>query len=52
MPSAGGYPTILRWYGAKIEKEAGCPICGNSLGLETCEGVNLEGLEGVVLDEI
>lgn len=31
MPNAGGMPTILRWYGAHIEKEANCPICSGSI---------------------
>ena len=34
MPSAGGMPTILRWYGARIEKEDGCPICGKTIILD------------------
>ena len=34
MPSAGGMPTILRWYGARIEKEEGCPICGKTIILD------------------
>lgn len=27
--NAGGKPTILRWYGAKISKMENCPICGS-----------------------
>lgn len=34
MPSAGGMPTILRWYGARIDKEEGCPICGKTIILD------------------
>lgn len=25
----GRLPTILRWYGARITKDAACPVCGN-----------------------
>lgn len=34
MPAAGGMPTIMRWYGARIEKEKGCPICGKEIVLD------------------
>ena len=34
MPNAGGMPTIMRWYGAHIEKEEGCPICGKTIILD------------------
>ena len=47
MPSAGGMPTILRWYGARIEKEEGCPICGKTIILDDSvedPGANYTGL--------
>ena len=28
MPSAGNRPTILRWYGARIQKNEKCSVCG------------------------
>lgn len=31
--NAGVKPTILRWYGAKISKMDGCPVCGDGLAL-------------------
>ena len=50
MPSAGAYPTILRWYGARIEKEDGCPICGGNIVLDSGYEIPTEGLEDIVLD--
>ena len=47
MPNAGGMPTIMRWYGAHIEKESGCPICGESIVLDDSEddgGADYSGL--------
>ncbi len=36
LPEAGGRPTILRWYGARIAKDGDCPLCGANDGtLET-----------------
>ena len=35
MPGAGAQPTILRWYGAHIEREQGCAVCGSSQQLDT-----------------
>ena len=34
MPEAGGMPTILRWYGARIERDKKCPVCGESVTLD------------------
>ena len=34
MPNAGAMPTILRWYGANIERSAGCCVCGESMTLD------------------
>lgn len=39
MPSAGGMPTILRWYGARIEKEEHCPICSGSVTFDGGEDI-------------
>ena len=47
MPLSGGMPTILRWYGARIEKEDGCPICGKTIILDDSiedEGADYSGL--------
>ena len=27
MPTAGNKPTILRWYGAKIQRDEHCALC-------------------------
>lgn len=51
MPSAGPYPTILRWYGAKIEKEDGCPICGGTPELDSGSEMMTDGLEDIILPE-
>ena len=32
FPEAGRMPTILRWYGARITKDANCPLCGDING--------------------
>ena len=37
MPEAGGMPTILRWYGARIERDKECPVCGESVTLDGAE---------------
>lgn len=50
LPNAGGYPTILRWYGARIEKEADCPICSNSYCLDKDDDSTVEGLENIDID--
>lgn len=34
MPEAGGMPTILRWYGARIERDKDCPVCSGSVTLD------------------
>ena len=49
MPNAGGMPTILRWYGARIQKEEGCPICSDRVVLDDGEGKE-EGLDGIEID--
>lgn len=50
MPEAGGYPTIMRWYGARIEKEDGCPVCGDMIMLDAGEAISTEGLEDMVIE--
>jgi molybdopterin-synthase adenylyltransferase len=51
MPSAGAYPTVMRWYGAHIAKEPDCPVCGESLTLDVGgSDVDSTGLEGIELD--
>jgi len=34
FPSAGSKPTILRWYGVRIERKCACPQCGFLTELE------------------
>jgi molybdopterin/thiamine biosynthesis adenylyltransferase len=49
MPNAGGMPTIMRWYGARIEKEAGCPICGETIVLDDSKDDGDEDYTGLSL---
>lgn len=49
LPGAGGYPTILRWYGAHIEKDSSCPICSEKLTLSD-DGTEVEGLDNIEID--
>ena len=48
FPDGGNRPTILRWYGASIEKATDCALCGTR-GIALDEGedieVQLENLE-------
>ena len=39
LPQAGNMPTILRWYGAKISKSPGCPVCSNDISLDEGDDV-------------
>lgn len=50
MPNAGGMPTILRWYGAKIEKEEHCPICSQAIRLEGDTDEKVVGLDDIEID--
>ena len=50
MPNAGGMPTILRWYGAKIEKEEHCPICSQAIRLEGDTDGRVSGLDDIEID--
>ena len=43
---AGQGPTILKWYGVRIERNPGCPLCGETINLDSGEGM-IEGLEGI-----
>lgn len=51
MPSAGTSPTVLRWYGVRVNREDGCPICGSRMVLDTGEEISIEGMSDVVLSE-
>lgn len=50
MPNAGGYPTIMRWYGARIEKEEGCPVCGDDITLDQDASIDTTGMENMEVD--
>ena len=50
FPGAGAFPTVMRWYGARIEKEAGCPVCGEHVALETGDAIDASSLEGIQID--
>ena len=39
LPQAVNMPTILRWYGARIQKNEECPVCSQSLNLDEGEDV-------------
>ena len=50
FPDGGNRPTILRWYGAAIERAANCAICG-SAGSMLDEGEDVEAqLEGLDIE--
>lgn len=48
MPNAANLPTILRWYGARIHKDEGCPICSHAIQLD--EGDDVFELTDIQLD--
>lgn len=58
LPQGANMPTILRWYGAKIKKDDGCPVCSHSFNLDEGEDVldltdinlNLDNTEGLSLE--
>lgn len=57
MPNAGNKPTILRWYGAHINKVEGCPVCSDSEEILLDQGEdleaelgNMEGMENIKLE--
>ena len=39
MPQSANMPTILRWYGAKIKKDEGCPVCSHAIVLDEGDDV-------------
>lgn len=58
MPEAGNKPTILRWYGAFINKVEACPICSKKVDIPLDEGDEFEsmigslsGLEDITLED-
>lgn len=42
LPGAGPKPTILRWYGCRIEKLENCAICGENDQISLDEGDEME----------
>lgn len=44
LPGAGAKPTILRWYGAHIQKIENCAICGESEEMDLDEGDDVENM--------
>lgn len=44
--AAGQEPTILKWYGVRVEKDPNCPLCGERINIEAGED-RIEGLEGI-----
>ena len=50
MPAAGGMPTILRWYGARIAKEENCPICSDAISLADGGEERVAGLDDIEID--
>ncbi len=49
MPMAGNKPTILRWYGARIERDDNCALCSSNMVLD--EGAEYEGNYVIATDE-
>ena len=46
MPGAGNQPTIMRWYGAKIDRNPSCALCSDrEMNLDLGEEVEAK-LEG------
>jgi len=41
FPNGGNRPTILRWYGANIEKSVDCALCGTA-GIALDDGADIE----------
>lgn len=57
MPNAGNMPTILRWYGAHINKVENCPICSHQIILDEGEDYekqvgDISGLEDIDLSKL
>ena len=49
LPEGGNKPTILRWYGARINKLEGCPVCSTHIVLD--EGDDIKDLSDIELKE-
>lgn len=49
MPSAGAMPTILRWYGARIQRDDECVLCNarSQAGLDLGDASDLDLLEQI-----
>ena len=57
MPNAGNMPTILRWYGAHINKVENCPLCSHEIILDEGEDFekqvgDISGLEDIDLSKL
>lgn len=50
MPNAGNKPTILRWYGARIQKVDDCPICSHKEEIALDLGEDYEEMVGEMSD--
>lgn len=50
MPNAGNKPTILRWYGARIQKVEDCPICSHKEDIMLDLGEDYEDMVGEMSD--
>lgn len=50
MPNAGNKPTILRWYGARIQKVEDCPICLHKEDIMLDLGEDYEDMVGEMSD--
>lgn len=48
LPNSGNKPTILRWYGARINKVEGCPLCSKQIVLD--EGQDVADLTDIKMD--
>lgn len=46
----GAHPTILRWYGARIDRDENCPVCGKEIVLDDGSESPIAGLENVEID--
>ena len=60
LPGAGALPTIMRWYGAHIERNEGCPVCGGTIDVDTLDqghaheqrlGDTMDNYDGLSLDD-
>ena len=51
FPEPGNLPSILRWYGVKVEKEENCPICSHELILDEGEEIQFaSNMSDIVID--